>query len=200
MILTASLVLIGEIMISEAILRQMDSVPDPTPRGWVAPLPTFREERSSDNLYYLREIPISPESVMYNRLWELRNGLEGKICLAILDDEIKAVFGISASELCISGERLRHIFDKHKEVTNEIIYRVPYAIWNGRILRDGASFILYYKDPMMRRIFRLILKPTRGGTELWVSTVHRTNYKQVLSSVNRATLLRSGTLKTAAGD
>ncbi|MEM9197817.1 MAG: hypothetical protein AAGD12_08175 [Pseudomonadota bacterium] len=94
----------------------------------------------------------------------------------------------------VGPESLRHILDKHIDISEFDLLNIPIAIRDGLIVQEtkkqNVIVIIYLPSAETGVRFACPIKPTANSTEIWVSSFYRVREKQVRRIKERGTILR----------
>jgi hypothetical protein len=93
----------------------------------------------------------------------------------------------------LSRDSLKHIRDKHPDLSNLDLLMMSPAIENGLLIREANKpyVLACYQHPEDEaRRFKVNIKAARGETDLWVHSFHRTHPRQTQALLRRGLKLR----------
>lgn len=109
----------------------------------------------------------------------LRDTAEGRfsVVAGILPEAARKTLGAKTSIIRLSGETAAHILSDHPEISPDALREVGEKIASGKIVKRGVVLNVFFE--LDGKIYRAALKKTVDGDELFVSTLHRSNAKQL---------------------
>jgi hypothetical protein len=126
-----------------------------------------------------------------SQLHELMARTEKKILVGHLPEAARLHMHCQHDMIHLSGMTLEHIFERHPDVDFFEMQILPHALRFGVWIADrGTSCCVSYRHRETGRFYKVSLKSAMHGTEVYVTTFHKTNPRQTQSLHNRGPILR----------
>jgi hypothetical protein len=97
----------------------------------------------------------------------LRRGRQNPIVVGALPDKVWRMLDLPVAFVQLSQETLKHINEKHPEVTDFHLLHIPLAIAHGEVLREKAKsdmIITYYVESEQEKAYVAVMKLTSSQT------------------------------------
>ncbi len=124
----------------------------------------------------------------------LREKFTDPIVVGELPDSIRVELGLRVPLVHLSAVSLKHINEKHPDVSDFDLLILPFAIQSGLILRETQKkhvLLACYQEPGSHRRFIAIMKVTARECEVWLDSFHRMKTRQTKRLLRRAEILKS---------
>ena len=111
----------------------------------------------------------------------LRRIREHVLKVGELRNDVRVALGLPLPDVHLSKPSLKHINEKHPDVTDFDLLHIPLAIRNGLLLREetkAAKLLAFYKVPEEERYFIAAFKLAQRGTEMWLDSFYRAKKNQ----------------------
>jgi hypothetical protein len=127
-----------------------------------------------------------------SQLYELLANPDKKILIGHLPDAARTHMACKHDMIHLSGATLKHIFERHPDVDMFQMLILPFALRSGLWIADrGTTSCVSYLHEVTGRYYKVSLKSAMQGTEVYVTTFHKTNLRQTQSIRNRGPILRN---------
>ena len=122
----------------------------------------------------------------------------GPVPVGRLESGLTRLIGAETQELLLSDYTRTKQHFRHKEVGFEEYRKIPLVLREGFIVREGehrrSSLIFCFDSGVGKRCYKLSIKATRNGAELYVLSFHPIWPREMQRIYRRAILRRGGAL------
>jgi hypothetical protein len=110
---------------------------------------------------------------------EIRNQPEGRFSavIGLLPNEARKAIGAKTSIIRLSGETASHILGDHPEISGENLRELGALISSGMFVKRGPALNVFVETE--GGVYRAAIKTTEDQDEVFISTLHRSNRKQL---------------------
>ena len=109
-----------------------------------------------------------------------------------IEPELAAAINAITTTVLLSPDTVKKQRLCHPELNLEHYRLIPEIIQYGLVLRDSPQSITFYEDdrPHFGNLWQVSVKVTQDRNELYMSTFHPLEVKQILKAHRKGTLLR----------
>lgn len=106
--------------------------------------------------------------------------------------ELMTRIGAHTDKVVISRATMMKTKGKHTEILYSDLELLPHGFATGRVQLDNRGHLVFiFRDPRdVLRTLKAVVKPTRVGSELFLTTYHVCTRRQLRTSLKRGTVLR----------
>jgi hypothetical protein len=114
--------------------------------------------------------------------------------LGELPNAIRVRLKLRVPQVHLSCASLLHIQKKHRDMTDYELPHVTGTIERGTILQERSKPIIlaYAKDAESHRQYVAVMKIANASCEVWLTSFHRTDARQIRKWRQQHIILRSG--------
>ncbi len=127
----------------------------------------------------------------HSQLSQLLSGRHSPLWICNLPDRARAAVGCSTGAVYLSKDSANHILEEHPDIDTFQLLLLPVAIMKGTLYKEIRKpyiiISIYYGEA--NKNYRVVMKVTEQGHELWVCSMHRISPRQVRDVYKRCTLL-----------
>ncbi|MCH8841643.1 MAG: hypothetical protein IID61_01590 [SAR324 cluster bacterium] len=112
----------------------------------------------------------------------------GTLSVAVLDDELAALFGAKSRTVYLSAATMAKQKRNHPELDAEEYALLPDVIARGEVIQQGGLRLVFFLSHT--RLMKAVLKSTRQRDELYVVSYQRANERERIRLRRRGQILR----------
>lgn len=107
---------------------------------------------------------------------------------------VAAALNLKNHNVYLSRSSLMHIQEAHPDIDHFALLNLPFAIDRGLLVQEierPHMVIALYVNAISDIRYTIALKISQNGTEIWVSSFHRTKARQTKAVLQRARVLQN---------
>ena len=141
-----------------------------------------------------RRLCLASMAIELSQVARLRRGGPVSAVVGPLAREGRLYLNCQATDVILAGDAMRHVAEVHADISDLDVISMSYGLRCGMYVTDNKRphhLIIAYSHPDTQTRYKMIVKCTAEGRELWVSTFHRLRPRQTRALLSRGKILRN---------